>query len=56
MAWQPACSRAFFAHQRQQSPAGPASCFGGHTALPYEQNTQQSPATGRNTTWQCVHS
>jgi hypothetical protein len=28
----------------------------GHRALPYEQNTQQSPGFGRSISWQLAHS
>ena len=31
-------------------------CMGGHLTEPYEQNTQQSPAFGRNTVLQLSHS
>lgn len=31
-------------------------CTGGHLTEPYEQNTQQSPAFGRNTVLQRSHS
>ena len=30
--------------------------MGGHLFVPYEQNTQQSPAFGRSTDRQCSHS
>jgi len=33
-----------------------SDCMGGHLAEPYEQNTQQSPGFGRNTTLQLPHS
>jgi hypothetical protein len=33
-----------------------SSCIGGHFTEPKEQNTQQSPALGRNSVLQLVHS
>jgi hypothetical protein len=33
-----------------------SACIGGHGTDPYEQNTQQSPAFGRNRAPQPVHS
>ena len=34
----------------------PSAWMGGHLFVPYEQNTQQSPALGRNTVLQFSHS
>ena len=41
--------------QRELQGATPA-CTGGHLFVPYEQNTQQSPALGRSTDRHCSHS
>ena len=34
----------------------PDCWIGGQGLVPYEQYTQQSPASGLSTTWHCVHS
>ena len=41
--------------QPQQEPLS-LHCTGGHLRVPYEQKTQQSPARGRKTVPQFVHS
>ena len=41
--------------QREQQGVGSA-CTGGHLFVPYEQNTQQSPAFGLSTVLQFSHS
>jgi hypothetical protein len=42
--------------EQPQAPPAACSCIGGHLTLPKEQNTQQSPGSGRNTAWQLSHS
>ncbi len=39
----------------QHPPLSPVSCLGGQGTVPYEQNTQQSPAAGRSSTAQPSH-
>lgn len=50
------CCRTVGAHQAPQLKQPRCVCTGGHLTEPYEQNTQQSPAFGRNTVLQCSHS
>jgi hypothetical protein len=42
--------------QGVQTHSWPPACLGGHFTVPYEQNTQQSPAFGFNSTPHPVHS
>lgn len=48
--------RSSYDSSAQQSSWPPLDCRGGQGVVPYEQNTQQSPGTGRNNAAHASHS